>query len=104
MILVIALAGSLATQTRKESAADTLPTDNHCSSPAGRDGAVHRRADLRTVIRESGIDRSAVTGGTKVVFDRIVVRITAAEGPSFLDRRIALVEGSARQKRRTRSR
>ena len=50
------------------------------------------------VIRESGGDRSAVTGGTKVLSDRIVVRITAAPGQTFLDRMIALVEGSARQK------
>jgi K+-transporting ATPase ATPase B chain len=50
------------------------------------------------VIRESGGDRSAVTGGTKVLSDRIVVRITASQGESFLDRMIALVEGAARQK------
>ncbi len=50
------------------------------------------------VIRESGGDRSAVTGGTKVLSDRIVVRITADPGQSFLDRMIALVEGAARQK------
>ncbi len=50
------------------------------------------------VIRESGGDRSAVTGGTRVVSDRIVVRITADPGESFLDRMIALVEGAKRQK------
>jgi K+-transporting ATPase ATPase B chain len=50
------------------------------------------------VIRESGGDRSAVTGGTKVLSDRIVVRITASPGESFLDRMIALVEGAERQK------
>jgi potassium-transporting ATPase ATP-binding subunit len=50
------------------------------------------------VIRESGGDRSAVTGGTKVLSDRIVVRITARPGESFLDRMIALVEGAERQK------
>ncbi|PWC36486.1 potassium-transporting ATPase subunit KdpB [Azospirillum sp. TSO35-2] len=50
------------------------------------------------VIRESGGDRSAVTGGTRVVSDRIVVRITANPGESFLDRMIALVEGAKRQK------
>jgi len=50
------------------------------------------------VIRESGGDRSAVTGGTKVLSDRIKVRITAEQGSSFLDRMIALVEGAARQK------
>ena len=50
------------------------------------------------VIRESGGDRSAVTGGTKVLSDRIVVRIGADPGESFLDRMIRLVEGAARQK------
>jgi potassium-transporting ATPase ATP-binding subunit len=50
------------------------------------------------VIRESGGDRSAVTGGTKVLSDRIVVKITQKPGESFLDRMIALVEGANRQK------
>jgi K+-transporting ATPase ATPase B chain len=50
------------------------------------------------VIRESGGDRSAVTGGTRVLSDWIKVRITAAQGSSFLDRMIALVEGAERQK------
>ncbi len=50
------------------------------------------------VIRESGGDRSAVTGGTKVLSDRILIRITADPGNSFLDRMIALVEGAKRQK------
>ena len=50
------------------------------------------------VIRESGGDRSAVTGGTKVLSDFIVVRITANPGETFLDRMIALVEGASRQK------
>ncbi|WP_406298855.1 potassium-transporting ATPase subunit KdpB [Embleya sp. NBC_00888] len=50
------------------------------------------------VIRESGGDRSAVTGGTKVLSDRIVVKITTEPGKTFIDRMIALVEGAARQK------
>jgi K+-transporting ATPase ATPase B chain len=50
------------------------------------------------VIRESGGDRSAVTGGTRVISDRIVIRITAEPGHTFLDRMIALVEGARRQK------
>ena len=50
------------------------------------------------VIRESGGDRSAVTGGTKVLSDRIVVKITQKPGESFIDRMIALVEGANRQK------
>ncbi|GHB31579.1 potassium-transporting ATPase ATP-binding subunit [Streptomyces xanthochromogenes] len=50
------------------------------------------------VIRESGGDRSGVTGGTSVLSDRIVVRVTSRPGHSFLDRMIALVEGASRQK------
>jgi len=50
------------------------------------------------VIRESGGDRSGVTGGTVVISDRIIVRITAGTGESFLDRMIALVEGAIRQR------
>jgi len=50
------------------------------------------------VIRESGGDRSAVTGGTRVLSDRIVIRITMEKGHGFLDRMIALVEGAQRQK------
>src|SRR5262249_38496915 len=50
------------------------------------------------VIREAGGDRSAVTGGTKVLSDRIIVEITQEPGPSFLDRMIALVEGASRRK------
>src|SRR5712691_5260452 len=50
------------------------------------------------VIRESGGDRSAVTGGTRVLSDWLVVRITANPGETFLDRMIAMVEGAKRQK------
>jgi K+-transporting ATPase ATPase B chain len=50
------------------------------------------------VIREAGGDHSGVTGGTRVLSDRIVVRITASQGESFLDRMIALVEGAVRQR------
>lgn len=50
------------------------------------------------VVRESGGDRSAVTGGTRVLSDRIVVRITSRPGETFVDRMIALVEGASRQK------
>ena len=50
------------------------------------------------VVRESGGDRSAVTGGTKVLSDHLVIRITANPGETFIDRMIALVEGASRQK------
>jgi potassium-transporting ATPase ATP-binding subunit len=50
------------------------------------------------VIRESGGDRSAVTGGTRVLSDRIVIRITAAQGDTFIDRMIGLIEGAKRKR------
>ena len=50
------------------------------------------------VIRESGGDRRRVTGGTKVLSDRIVIKITTKPGETFIDRMITLVEGAARQK------
>jgi K+-transporting ATPase ATPase B chain len=50
------------------------------------------------VVREAGGDRSGVTGGTQVISDWITVRITAAQGSTFLDRMIGLVEGAERQK------
>ena len=50
------------------------------------------------VIREAGGDRSGVTGGTTVLSDRIIVKITSGAGQSFLDRMIALVEGAIRQR------
>ncbi|HEX3728303.1 MAG TPA: potassium-transporting ATPase subunit KdpB [Opitutaceae bacterium] len=50
------------------------------------------------VVRESGGDRSAVTGGTRVTSDRVVIRVTAEEGNSFLDRMIGMIEGARRQK------
>src|SRR5262249_21289298 len=50
------------------------------------------------VVREAGGDRSGVTGGTRVLSDRIVVLITGSKGDSFLDRMIALVEGAIRQR------
>ena len=56
------------------------------------------------VIREAGGDRSAVTGGTRVLSDFIKVKITSNPGETFLDRMIALVEGAARQKTPTRLR
>jgi potassium-transporting ATPase ATP-binding subunit len=56
------------------------------------------------VIRESGGDRSSVTGGTRVLSDRIVVEITQKPGDSFIDRMIALLKVLAARRHRTRSR
>ena len=50
------------------------------------------------MIREAGGDRSAVTGGTRLLSDRLVIEVTQEPGQSFLDRMIALVEGAARRK------
>ncbi|MFX7507062.1 potassium-transporting ATPase subunit B, partial [Acinetobacter baumannii] len=50
------------------------------------------------VIREAGGDKSSVTGGTKVLSDRITVQVNTEQGESFLDKMIALVEGASRQK------
>lgn len=55
------------------------------------------------VIREAGGDKSSVTGGTKVLSDRIKVKVTTKPGESFLDKMIALVEGASRQKHQTKS-
>ena len=80
------------------SAGERIPGDGDVDrgSRVGRRVGGDRRA--APVIRESGGDRSAVTGGTVVLSDRIVVRITSEPGQSFVDRMIALVEGSERQR------
>jgi K+-transporting ATPase ATPase B chain len=68
----------------------------HLGHRHGRRVGDHRR--IGPVVRESGGDRSAVTGGTRVLSDRIVVRITSQPGETFVDRMIALVEGANRQR------
>ena len=79
-------------------AGETIPGDGDVVEGVASVDESAITGESAPVIRESGGDRSAVTGGTKVLSDRIVVRITAAAGHTFLDRMIALVEGSARQK------
>jgi K+-transporting ATPase ATPase B chain len=79
-------------------AGDTIPGDG---TVVGGIASVNESAitgESAPVIRESGGDRSAVTGGTIVLSDWIRVRITAAQGSAFIDRMIALVEGASRQK------
>ncbi len=97
--------------TTTKSSSDLLVGDE-CVVPAGElipgDGDVIEgiasvdesaiTGESAPVIRESGGDRSAVTGGTRVLSDQIVVRITSKPGETFLDRMIALVEGASRQK------
>jgi K+-transporting ATPase ATPase B chain len=79
-------------------AGDLIPSDGEVVQGIASVNEAAVTGESAPVIRESGGDRSAVTGGTLVVSDWIVVRITAAPGSTFLDRMIALVEGASRQK------
>jgi K+-transporting ATPase ATPase B chain len=77
---------------------DTIPGDGEVVEGVASVNEAAVTGESAPVIRESGGDRSAVTGGTQVLSDWIVVRITANPGETFLDRMIALVEGAKRQK------
>ncbi|MFO1098717.1 MAG: potassium-transporting ATPase subunit KdpB [Xanthobacteraceae bacterium] len=77
---------------------DVIPGDGEVIEGMASVNEAAITGESAPVIRESGGDRSAVTGGTTVISDRIVVRITAAKGSSFLDRMIKLIEGAERQK------
>ncbi|MHB1488464.1 MAG: potassium-transporting ATPase subunit KdpB [Acidimicrobiales bacterium] len=79
-------------------AGDIVPSDGEIVEGLASIDESAITGESAPVIRESGGDRSAVTGGTKVLSDRIVVRITAGAGETFLDRMVALVEGANRQK------
>ena len=79
-------------------AGDMIPSDGEVIEGVASVNEAAITGESAPVIRESGGDRSAVTGGTLVVSDWIKVRITAAQGSTFLDRMIALVEGAERQK------
>ena len=79
-------------------AGDLIPSDGEIVEGIASVDESAITGESAPVIRESGGDRSAVTGGTKVLSDRIVVRITAERGQTFLDRMITLVEGANRQK------
>ncbi len=79
-------------------AGDTIPSDGEVIEGIASVNEAAITGELAPVIRESGGDRSAVTGGTQVLSDWIRVRITAAPGSTFLDRMIKLVEGAERQK------
>jgi K+-transporting ATPase ATPase B chain len=79
-------------------AGDLIPSDGDIVEGIASVDESAITGESAPVIRESGGDRSAVTGGTKVLSDRIVVRITAERGQTFLDRMISLVEGANRQK------
>jgi K+-transporting ATPase ATPase B chain len=79
-------------------AGDVIPSDGDVVAGIASVDESAITGESAPVIREAGGDRCAVTGGTRVLSDRIVVRITARPGETFLDRMIALVEGAARQK------
>jgi potassium-transporting ATPase ATP-binding subunit len=79
-------------------AGDLIPSDGEVVEGIASVDESAITGESAPVIRESGGDRSAVTGGTRVLSDWIKVRITAAQGHTFLDRMIALVEGAERQK------
>jgi K+-transporting ATPase ATPase B chain len=79
-------------------AGELIPSDGEVIQGVASVNEAAITGESAPVIRESGGDRSAVTGGTQVLSDRIRVRITAAAGSTFVDRMIALVEGASRQK------
>ncbi|MET3979022.1 K+-transporting ATPase ATPase B chain [Mucilaginibacter sp. UYP25] len=77
---------------------DNIPTDGEIIEGIATIDESAITGESAPVIRESGGDKSSVTGGTKVLSDRIKVRVTTQPGESFLDKMIALVEGASRQK------
>ena len=79
-------------------AGDIIPADGEVIEGIASVDEAAITGESAPVIRESGGDRSAVTGGTRVISDRIVVRVTMERGHGFLDRMIAMVEGAKRQK------
>ncbi|MFY9882194.1 MAG: potassium-transporting ATPase subunit KdpB, partial [Pseudolabrys sp.] len=79
-------------------AGDVIPGDGDVIEGIASVNEAAITGESAPVIRESGGDRSAVTGGTTVISDRIIIRITSSPGSSFLDRMIKLVEGAERQK------
>ncbi|MEC5165429.1 K+-transporting ATPase ATPase B chain [Flavobacterium sp. PL11] len=79
-------------------AGDIIPTDGEIVEGLATIDESAITGESAPVIRESGGDKSSVTGGTKVLSDRIVVEVTNEPGESFLDKMIALVEGASRQK------
>ena len=79
-------------------AGDVIPSDGEVIEGIASVDESAITGESAPVIRESGGDRSAVTGGTKVISDKILIRITSEPGNAFIDRMIALVEGAKRQK------
>ncbi|HXW59922.1 MAG TPA: potassium-transporting ATPase subunit KdpB [Myxococcota bacterium] len=79
-------------------AGDTIPADGEIVEGIASIDESAITGESAPVIRESGGDRSAVTGGTRVISDRVVIKVTAEQGKTFLDRIIGLIENASRQK------
>ncbi len=77
---------------------DTIPADGEIIEGIASVDESAITGESAPVIRESGGDRSAVTGGTKVLSDKIIIRVTSNPGENFIDKMISLVEGASRQK------
>ena len=85
-------------------AGEVIPADGEIIEGVGSVDESAITGESAPVIREAGGDRSAVTGGTRLLSDRLLIEVTQEPGKSFLDRMIALVEGADDARRRTRSR
>lgn len=79
-------------------AGEIIPADGEVTEGVASVDESAITGESAPVVRESGGDRSAVTGGTRVISDRLIIRVSALPGQSFLDRMIAMVEGAKRQK------
>jgi K+-transporting ATPase ATPase B chain len=97
-IVLTSSSGLRAGQVVLVEAGDFIPTDGEVISGCASVDESVVTGESAPVIRESGGDRSAVTGGTRVLSDWLLVRVTARPGESFMDRMISLVEGARRQK------
>lgn len=95
---LVASASLRAGQLVRVEAGDLIPTDAEVIAGVASVDESAITGESAPVIRESGGDRSSVTGGTRIVSDSLVLRIVAEPGKSFLDRMIAMVEGAERQK------
>ena len=91
-------AGAPARRRRDRRGGEIIPADGEIIEGVGSVDESAITGESAPVIRESGGDRSAVTGGTKLLSDRLVIEVTQEPGKSFLDRMIALVEGAERRK------
>ena len=89
---------SSAATSSSSSAGEVIPADGEIIEGVGSVDESAITGESAPVIREAGGDRSAVTGGTKLLSDQLVIQVTQEPGKSFLDRMIALVEGAERRK------